>query len=259
MTSSLSNEDINAYSPVQRLLDGRCNVTLVYVDLANNGIKTNGDTCISDFLRRNPSLKSLIFKGNQINDNDALAIAQALQSNSNLRLLDLDNNALTKEGKAAAFLLAIFGITSSAYSLNTVKQANLNKVSGANHTCGIRGIADGLKRTPISSLRNLWNCNNKSVKSNRGKKLFELFLRRHHTCGNISHLETYISEDCMRLEPRVLGCINTCSTYSTHSTTACLSVLFEVVQDLRIWDLRSPAAPAGRGRRMHLRFHQQRR
>lgn len=184
MTSSLSNEDINAYSPVQHLLDGRCNVTLVYVDLANNGIKTNGDTCISDFLRRNPSLKSLIFKGNQINDNDALAIAQALQSNSNLRLLDLDNNALTKEGKAAAFLLAIFGITSSAYSLNTVKQANLNKVSGANHTCEIRGIADGLKRTPISSLRNLWNRNNKSLKSNRGKCLNCFY-------GDTTHAATY--------------------------------------------------------------------
>ena len=229
VTGSLSNEDINA---VQRLFDGVGNGTkLVSVDLSNSDIKTIGNRCIPGFLYRNPKLVKLIFKGNKLDDDDALAIAQALQSNTNLRTLDLGNNAMTAKGKAAVLSLAIFGIRSSDLSeLYAVLRASLNTVSRANHTCEIRGIADGLSRTPIASLNNLMNRNNKSAKSNRGKKLLGLLLQRHRTCGNIiSHLESYISKDCMGLVPYVLGYIN---TYSAGCFS--LSELFEVVQ---VWKM----------------------
>ena len=36
---------------------------------------------------------------NQLTDDDAIHIAQALQSNTNLRYLDIRNNALTIKGK----------------------------------------------------------------------------------------------------------------------------------------------------------------
>ena len=102
------NENITPYTPVKRLFGGLGTETLLIVSLSFNGIKTNGYRCISDFLATNPPLIRLYLGGNRLNDNDALRIALALQFNTNLIYLGLNDNALTEEGKRVAYHQAIF-------------------------------------------------------------------------------------------------------------------------------------------------------
>ena len=105
--NSLSNEGIDMHAPVKRLFDGAGTDTLLKVNLSYNRIKTNGDRCISDYLAMNPPLERLSLGGNQITDDDALHVALALQSNTNLRVLNLADNSLTADGKEKTFCQAI--------------------------------------------------------------------------------------------------------------------------------------------------------
>ena len=217
-------EDIATYSPVKRLFGGD-NFTLRSVDLSNNGIKTNGDKCISGFLSANPPMRSLNLDGNWLNDDDALHIAKALQSNTNLRALHLRNNRLTKDGKDAMNHQAFFGISPSDFSaLQTISKANLNTVSGANHTCEIVGIYMGA----------IMNDCNKDAKWNRRRKLFWLLGRRHIHGLNMTLFEPEFSGDSLGVMPHVLACINTYATtvYAEgYQSRLHLSLLFELARD----------------------------
>ena len=137
--------------------------------------------------------------------------------------LDVKKNALTEDGKDAMYQQAIFGTSPSERSkLNTVFEANLNSVSGANHTCGIVGICAQRKTF-------FMNYNNQSAKRNRRKKLFYLLENRHRTGRMISLLESEFSKDSMTLVPHVLACINTYS--AKNSEQRCLSILFELARN----------------------------
>jgi len=214
-------EGITTYSPVKRLFCGFGTDTLLDIYLSFNGIKTNGDRCIPDFLSANPPLERLILWGNQLTDDDALNIAVALQSNTYLGYLDLENNALTEEGKRTMYHQAMFGISPSDLStLQLVYEANLNSVSGANHTCQIWGIG---------GLKTFMNNGDNSAKWNRGRKLFCLLAQRHRDDRNMTQLESEFSQDGMGLVPHVLACIN---SYATHDKAKChLSLLFELARD----------------------------
>ena len=223
------NEGINLYTPVKRLFGGVGADKLLEVSLSGNGIKTDGDRCISDFLSTNPSLKTLDLEGNRLNDDDALHIALALQSNTNLRLLDFEKNKLTANGKSAAYCQAVFGCNPSdlpAY-LKSVSGVNLNTVSEANHTCEIAGV---------SKEKSFMNCRNKSAKSNRSRKMFLVLRKRHRQGCSITQLESEFSGNCMGLVPHVLACVSTySSTYSGESfKQKCLSVIFELVRGWKI-------------------------
>ena len=230
------NEDI---APLQRLFGGMGTGTLVKVDLSFNDIKTNGDRCIPDFLSTNPPLKTLLLKGNRLNDDDALHIALALQSNTNLRYLDLKSNELTNEGISAVYLLAIIGLSLSDDRSDTesFSDLTLNAVSGANHTCEIHGILgsentmNDLDESIESASKMFMNDSIKSGKWNRGRKLFWVLVIRH---PNASHIESELPERNMGFVPHVLACINTYSTYWRRSdfiANCNLSVLFELVRD----------------------------
>ena len=222
------SENINPYVPVKRLFGGRGNGTLLEVNLARNSIITNGDRCISDFLSTNPPLEKLhLDRG--ITDDDALHIALSLQLNTNLRYLGLSGNKLTKKGKSAMYRLSVFGQNQSDLSeVEPVCKANLNAVSGANHTCGIWGISN-LNKDFI-------NDGNKSAKSNRARKILWLLEKRQRGGCIISELESTFPEDCIGLVPHVFACINTYSTelsnaYSTNKPwKRCLWLLFELTR-----------------------------
>ena len=221
---SLFSEGIILYTPVKRLFCGVGNGTLLSINLYNNGIKTNGDRCIPDFLSANPPLQLLDLEGNKLTDDDALHIAQALQSNTNLNYLDLEKNTLTTNGKSAAYCQAIYGLYRSDPSESmSLSEVNLNLVSEANHTCKIIGIV---------SEKAFMNDNDEPAKQNRREKLFQLLVMRHHEGCNISLLESEFTENCMGLVPHVLACVSTySSTYSGGIfEQKCLSVIFELVQ-----------------------------
>ena len=170
------NEGVIPYTPVKRLFGGLGNNALLKVVLSGNGIKTNGDRTIPDFLSANPPLQNLGLARNQLTDDDALHIALALQSNTNLRSLNLTNNPLTEKGKDAMYHQAIAGIACPGNSeLTSTHIANLNIVSEANHTCNIDGI---------SGSHNFMNDGNKSAMQNRRGKLF-LFLKLRLQQGHI--------------------------------------------------------------------------
>ncbi|EJK70935.1 hypothetical protein THAOC_07667 [Thalassiosira oceanica] len=236
-------EGITTYSPVKRLFCGIGTDTLLDVYLGDNGINTNGDRCIPDFLSANPPLKNLSLWDNRLTDDDALNIAVALQSNTNLRFLDLENNTLTEEGKDVMYHQAIFGISPSDLSkLITVYEANLNSVSGANHTCEIEGIS-GRKTF-------MMNNRDKSAKWNRSRKLFCLLARRHLDDRNMTQLESEFSEDGAGLLPHVLACINTYAT--DYQAKFNLSLLFELARDWKtpeMYQFRNSAMPSSDSQR----------
>ena len=93
------SEGIIPYTPVKRLFSGVGNDTLLIINLCGNGIKTNGDRCIPDFLSANPPLEQLRLPGNRLNKLDALNIALALHRNTNLKYLNMEDNALGNKGK----------------------------------------------------------------------------------------------------------------------------------------------------------------
>ena len=215
------NEGTTPYTPVKSLFGGAGTDTLLRVNLSFNVIKTNGDRSIPDFLSSNPPLRLLDLEGNRLTDDDALHIALALQSNTNLRELHLEDNALTATGKDVVYYQAIYGLNGSDPSESiSLKEANLNTFSGANHTCQI----DGICRPKMFMNRSIV-----SAKLNRAQKLFILLRKRHREGCSITQLESEFSEDSMGLVPHVLSCIN---AYSTgFSKRHCLSLLFELARD----------------------------
>ena len=126
-------------------------------------------------------------------------LSASLQSNTHLRVIDLEDNALTEKGKEGMFFLSFLGLNrSDVLALMTGTNVNLNTVSGANHTCRIDGI----------STENVFmNRRDESAKSNRRRKLFELLVNRHLSGRIISQLESEFSEDAMGLVPHALACI----------------------------------------------------
>ena len=215
------NGGVIPYTPVQHLFGRLGADSLLNVNLSGNGIKTNGDRCIPDFLSANPPLEWLNLQGNKFTDDDALHIAQALQSNTNLRLLNLAGNLLTNTGKLSLYKKAILGLGPSEFSgLMSVTEADLNIVSGANHTCQI----DGICRPKM-----FMNRSNQSAKLNRAQKLFLLLRKRRREGCSITLLESEFSEEGMRLVPHVLACVN---AYAKGCfKRRCLSVLFELVRN----------------------------
>ena len=219
--NSLSDEGIDFHAPVKRLFGGAGTDTLLKVNLSYNRIKTNGDRCIPDFLATNPPLIRLYLGNNQLTDDDALHIGLALQSNTNLRYLDLYGNALTSTGETTTYISSVLGLNRSDRP-KTVSEANLNTVSEANHTCEIVGIVGS---------NYFMNSNNVSAKWNRRRKLCWLLRQRHVDGRIISQLESEFSEDGMGIVPQVLGCIN---MYFADSSRPCLPVLFELVRGWKI-------------------------
>ena len=223
------NDGITTYSPVQRLFRGLGTDTLLNVNLIDNGIKTNGDRCIPDFLSTNPPLRNLYLRGNRLTDNDALHITVALQSNTNLRFLNLRDNQLTEDGKDVTYHQAIFGISPSDLS-----KANLNTVSDANHTCQVDGVVGNFSLTPGSET--LMNRSYGAIKWNRRRKLLWLLEHRHRKGRNTTQIESEFSGDCLGIVPHVLACINTYAKanagYATDDVSKFnLSLLFELARD----------------------------
>ena len=214
------NEGITPYTPVKLLFDGVRIDKLRTINLVSNGIETNGDRCIPDFLSTNPPLKRIYLDKNRLTDDDAILIGLALQSNTNLRYLGLKLNALTVKGKSAVYFLAVIGRSLSDPSdLESFRKPTLGAVSGANHTCEIHGLFCGSNITNVDEESENWgkkvfmNNSNKSAKWNRGGKLFWLLAAMHRKGCSIPNIESELPERNMGFVPHVLACINTYSAY----------------------------------------------
>ncbi|KAL7524653.1 hypothetical protein ACHAXR_000662, partial [Thalassiosira sp. AJA248-18] len=90
----------------------------------SNSISTGGSTFLSDFLATNPPLDTLSVFENELDDNDAISIASALNLNTNLQFLDLDENLMTDLGRKALHKAEF-------------DDKSLTSAADSNHTCAI--------------------------------------------------------------------------------------------------------------------------
>lgn len=82
--SGCCGEVSDGYEMLQMIMTAGKN-KLHVINISRNNISTGGDTFISDFLANNQMLLTLKLCGNQLDDNDANAIASALKHNTILQ------------------------------------------------------------------------------------------------------------------------------------------------------------------------------
>ena len=205
------------------------------IDLSGNEISTGGDTFISDFLAgNNHALKNLVLKSNQLDDNDAMAVASALKHNKNLRELLISSNNLTNLGWEA-LSRAVFDKTS------------LNTAFDSNHTCHI-DFPDGNEIIDIirnSNGKKLWR-----PSKLRQKKVYSILSSKNRNCSNenIDHFDEGMP---VELLPAMLTSIQKYADYHNADSNSLpdntylsppprgtqdvkpLSVMFEILQR---WD-----------------------
>jgi len=90
-----------------------------YIDLDNNNIDSLGAVKIAEYLGNDPPIEHLFLDHNQLNDDDAILISQALKKNTNLKTIRLRTNNFTPLG-VKALLNCVF----DASSLNAISESN---------------------------------------------------------------------------------------------------------------------------------------
>ena len=90
-----------------------------YLGLIGNNIDSLGAVKIVEYLEGNPPIHQIDLDHNQLNDDDALLISQALRRNTNLSQIFLRSNNFTSIG-AKALLNCVF----DASSLNAISESN---------------------------------------------------------------------------------------------------------------------------------------
>jgi hypothetical protein len=90
-----------------------------YINLENNNIDSLGAVRIAEYLEGNPPIEEFGLDHNQLNDDDAVLISQALKRNTNLHQINLRSNNFTSIG-VKALLTFVF----DASSLNAISESN---------------------------------------------------------------------------------------------------------------------------------------
>ena len=189
--------DVDGYEMLQMIMTAG-KIKLKVLNLSQNGISTGGDTFISDFLAGNPMLKTLWLNGNQLDDNDAIAIAGALKHNKNLRSLDVKNNRKISKAGWLALRKAEFDETS------------LNSAADSNHTCLIEyQLLQGLGISEINGDDSDYCFAPMYV---RQKKIYTVLSSRNRGCTNVGHFNDVPVE----LLPDILSSIERYSEYHIH-------------------------------------------
>ena len=182
------------------------------IDFDNNNIHTGSGTELPDYLARNTPLNELYLQHNELNDEDAVSIAHALNhNNANLRKLWLEHNNITEVGRNA--------LSNAVYN-----PESLNSVADCNHTCEIN-----IKTVNVFGY---------TVKENRGRKIYHLLSSWDREGSIVYHLNLeFEGEDedadanSLALVPNVLECIQ---QMPRCINDASLSITYEI---LRSWKM----------------------
>ena len=219
--------DIDGFEMLKMVMNyGKCKLEVI--DLSNNNISTGGDTFISDFLVTDPILEALYLEKNQLDDNDAIGIAEALKQNTHLRFLRLTNNNITKTGWVA--------LRKAEFD-----NASLNAVADSNHRCNIKYPPDGndeIEGLDIHEMNGDRKCKNANHPIHvREMKIYSILSTRNRDCSNVKHLDDVPVE----ILPDMLDSIQTYSNYRNGDSDLSqvrghaqpLSIVYEVC---RHWD-----------------------
>ena len=223
-----TGDDIDGYEMFKMVMNvGKNN--LKHIDLADNGISTEGDTFISDFLATDPLVESLFLDGNHFNDNDAISIASVLkQNNTVLSFLDLTGNNITKTGWAAL-------------RKTEFDDTSLNTASDSNHRCNIKYPSDGsdeIEGLDISEMNGDRKCENAfNPKYVEQKKIYSVLSSRHRDSSNLGNFDDVPVE----ILPNMIHSIQNYSNYREGDSDISqvrehvnpLSLVYEVC---RYWD-----------------------
>ena len=223
-----ANGGINTYQMLRSIMTAGSN-RLTYIDLSNNGIRTGGGTYISDFLARNSVLENLHLYYNDLDDNDAMAIASSLKHNKTLCYLGLQRNDISSVGWFA-LRCAIFDDTS------------LNAAANSNHTCCVDFPSNN--DDDEDQFQEVIEMNDSGdseyyfdTKYVRQKKVYSILSSRNRNCCNAEYLEDVPFE----LLPDMLISIQQYSKYHVRENTPIrnsgdvkpLSIVYEIC---RYWD-----------------------
>ena len=216
---------VDGYEMLQTIMSaGKHQLNLV--ELSNNNISTGGDTFISDFLKRNPMLKTLFLDGNELDDNDTIAIAGALKHNTNLcNLSMLKNRKMTGAGWAALRKAEYDG-------------TSLNSAAESNHTCYItypsgEDEIQGLDTSEMNG-NSEYNFAPNHV---RQMKVYSVLSSRNRQCSNVGHFDDIPVE----FLPNMLSTIQQYSEYHRENSemsqgTSDVNPLSLVYEVCRYWD-----------------------
>ena len=220
-------EGIDGHEMLQLIMNAGKSSKLDVINLSCNNISTGGDTFISDFLRDNQMLATLTLRGNQLDDNDAIAIATALKYNTKLRALDLTDNNISKSGWTA---------------LRKVEfdDTSLNSAADSNHTCAIKYPSggdeiQGLDTSDMNGDINSGHCF--APMYVRQKKIYSVLSSRNRECSNVG----YFDDVPVEFLPDILSSIERYSEYNIHdhappqgaNDVKPISLMFEILQR---WD-----------------------
>jgi len=196
--------DITGYEMLQMVITAGKN-KLQTLNMRDNSISTGGDTFISDFIRRDHfKLVSLNLTGNQLNDDDATNIAEALKGNKHLNTLNIRRNNFTSTGWEA-LSTAVFDKTS------------LNAAFHSNHTCTIdfpvsADVTDYVFVANINGFK--YGCFRPFLW--RHKKIYSILSDRNTWRSNVDHFDDDMP---VELLPDMLTAIQKYSTYYVHPTS----------------------------------------
>jgi hypothetical protein len=148
---------------------GTDNLKLERLSMPNNhvlGFHNGFNVCtlLSDYLATNPRLKELNLNDNNLDDSDAVLIANALRSNTTLKHLYIGGNHMSDDG-AEALKRALYDGSS------------LNSVADSNHSCYIKADYDLIVNDTILN-------NSKDREINRAQKLYTLLSIRNKSMSN---------------------------------------------------------------------------
>ncbi|EJK70400.1 hypothetical protein THAOC_08244, partial [Thalassiosira oceanica] len=110
---------LNSNENAQAVLSGVEFSTYKVLDFRYNNLQTNGRTDIPDLIAENTSLRSLYLSSNELNDDDAVLIAQSLGRNTHLTNLEVKNNDIQERG-----MRALYEAVNDTSSLNALSDCN---------------------------------------------------------------------------------------------------------------------------------------
>ena len=173
--SGCKGEDVDGYEMLKQSMTVGRN-KLEVIDLAENSISTGGDTFIPDFLAKNPILESLNLTDNELDDNDAVKIASALNHNTKLRSLIISGNDTTRVGW-------------EALSKEVFDKTSLNSAADSNHTCTI-DFPSHHKYDHVREINSEESSKHYYIPAHvRQKKIYSILSQRNKNSSNVDHFD----------------------------------------------------------------------
>jgi hypothetical protein len=194
------------------------NIRLERLVMSTNNITSNVTALLSDFLATDPPLKELDLSENgNLNDNDAVLLANALRSNKSLRRLHLDGTKMTPVG-------------GESFRLVLNDNSTLNSVFDSNHSCHL--YLDWDESWNTNRVYESINDSYTVREQNRARKIYKLLSSRHQYTSNVQ----YFGDIDVNVLPHMVEAVQKYASFqstSGYNSVKAMSIVYEL---MRKWD-----------------------